>query len=403
MKIKNNLMEHFIIMSLFLFTINFKNQPNYLFALVFSMGLIFITVKDIYIKLNLEFFLLIICFTCYLLIYNNYNYVSLQSFITFWIGPAMAYFFGYHVSDGLKGIEVEKIVFTISIGMFLHGFFNMMLYFKGGGIGRVIPDIWSGSGIAATLQGTYLTIMTSFTFYALFICRNILEKLIIIIAILFSVYSTLQTASRTILIIMLALLIMNMILYLYLNRNKNIKIIKTLIYITLTITVVILLYNFNVFGLKDIYEGSALYERINRPDQTSLNDDPRFGFYILVLSQMFRYPIGGYKILPYGHYAHNLWLDTANSVGIIPFILLTLYTFITLRTLLKFICEEGICDKTKYIIFSVYSALTLNFMVEPILEGVPYMFLMMCILNGATRKKLDYVKRRKKIEGSMAK
>ena len=66
-----------------------------------------------------------------------------------------------------------------------------------------------------------------------------------------------------------------------------------------------------------------------------------------------------------------------------------MYTIGTIKTLIRFLKSKFIQNNIKYIILSIYFGLTLNFMTEPILDGVPYMFVMMCILNGVTKKVLE--------------
>lgn len=109
---------------------------------------------------------------------------------------------------------------------------------------------------------------------------------------------------------------------------------------------------------------------------------------------MLAYPYGGSKILQ-GNYAHNLWIDTINTVGIIPFYLITLYSILTMLNLIKLIKNNNIKDDIKHLLFSIYLGLSINFMLEPILEGVPYLFATMCIINGLTDRYLSYMKRMK--------
>lgn len=392
-KIKGDILEVMFISILFLFSLNFMNRSNYIYvALIFIAG-VYMYKKNIKISLTSEFFILTICFTSYFLIYANYFYVSLQSFITYWIGPISGYFIGYHIINKRGNIDSNKVNFAIVWGLFIHGMLNMILFISGGNNGRVIPDIWLGIGILATLQGTFFTLISGLLFYSLYITKSILNKIILIVAILFSIYSTLQTASRTLLIIVIITLLVNIAIYIFLNKIKLNTLLNIIIKIILSGLVITICYTSNLLQIKDIYENSQLYKRVNSEHQLSLQEDGRFEMYKEVSKEMFNYPMGGDK-MPVIGYAHNLWLDTAKMVGIIPFFLLLIYTIMTILTLLKFIKNKYIQDEKKYLITSIYISMTLNFMVEPILEGVPYMFIMMCIINGSTRYILDSTKRR---------
>jgi hypothetical protein len=127
-------------------------------------------------------------------------------------------------------------------------------------------------------------------------------------------------------------------------------------------------------------------------DQGILSD-PRFPVYPLVRDQFFDYPLGGFQMDISGlDYAHNLWMDVLYAVGIYPFFLLAIYTVLTGITMVQVIFTKVIRKNVKILIFSLYIAYSINFMSEPILEGIPYVFLLFCLINGLT---YQYLKVRK--------
>ena len=124
----------------------------------------------------------------------------------------------------------------------------------------------------------------------------------------------------------------------------------------------------------------------------SLKEDPRKMVYQRALSQMFDYPFGGYKMSLGLKYAHNLWIDVLYATGLIPFFFLVLYTIKSIQNIISIINNKTVDLQFKIVIFSIFSGCFLNFMVEPILEGVPFMFILFCLFNGMTRKYLDICK-----------
>lgn len=401
-KSRNDLVEVIFIIILFLFSLNFMNKANYIYVALVSIFIIWMYKKKVKISLTSEFFILTLGFTLYFLIYNINFSVSLQSFITFWIGPIFGYFLGYHIINKKSNLDIIKVSSIIVWGLFSYGMLNMILYFTRGVDGRLVPNIWTGGWTTATLQGTFFTLICSLLFYSIYIVESRFKKVCLIFSILFCIYSTLQIASRTILIIIFITLIVNVMLYVYLNQTKYKRLLNIFLKMLLIISIIIICYNINFLKIKDIYEQSEFYNRVNSEYQTNLQEDPRFEMYRTVIKEMFNYPMGGKKISGI-NYAHNLWLDIANVVGIIPFFLIVLYSIMTLLTIAKFIKNKYIREKKKYLVISLYSSMTINFMVEPILEGVPYMFIIMCILNGATRKELNEARRSKYYENSMVK
>lgn len=125
----------------------------------------------------------------------------------------------------------------------------------------------------------------------------------------------------------------------------------------------------------------------------SLREDPRILVYSRALSQMFDFPFGGYRMNLGLAYAHNLWIDVLYAAGLIPFLFLLTYTLKSIINLISILNIDSMNNKDfKIFIFSIFVGYLLNFMVEPILEGVPYMFLSFCLFNGMIRKYLDVCK-----------
>lgn len=388
---KNNKLIYLLLMlGIFLFSSNFFDKATYmalLIIIVFTLWML-ITNRNIYIR-N-EFIILIICFTSYFLIYYYHNSTNLQNIIFLWLGPIAFYFIGYHICGDILGVKFKKIIIYIVLGTFIHGALNMAMFFLKNIKGRYIPDIWSGVYMTATLQGVLFTMICSLLFYSMFIEKNMKLKVLFVLCILFAIYSTFQTASRTLIIIIINVFVINILLYLLINTKINKKrVIKLITYIILIIISFIFIMKFNIFNIKTIYEESALYERIEYEQQTKLDEDPRFDMYKIVIKNMFVYPMGGNKIEGNLKYAHNIWLDTIIEVGIIPFVLLIIYTIMTIITTVKFIANKYIDEEYKYIYLSIYMSLLLNFSVEPILQGIPYIFMIMCIINGMSKRILD--------------
>lgn len=399
-KLKNggSLIDLLLILTIFLFAIDFLNKSNYIILILLVNFSIWMLTKKRYLYIRYELIILSICFTLYFLIYKIYTPISLQSFIVIWIGPIIAYVVGYHICGETNGIKIKNVLLILAFGTFIHGALNMILFFRKGMDGRHIPDIWSGIAMTATLQGVLFTMICSLVFYSIFIEKNFGLKLMIIGCILFSIYSTTQTASRSLLVIVAIVFMINTILYLYINRYNKKIVKKFLINIVLLIITVFAIYN--IFDFESMYQHSPLYKRVHSEYETELDKDPRFEMYETVIDEMFQYPLGGNKIQGSLKYAHNLWLDTVIDVGILPFFILVIYTIMTLITIIKFIKHNGIKKEDKYIVLSIYSSLLLNFAVEPILQGIPYIFIDMCIINGMTKRVLDqtiYLERASKV------
>ena len=107
----------------------------------------------------------------------------------------------------------------------------------------------------------------------------------------------------------------------------------------------------------------------------------RFKGQICAIRQLFTYPMGGYQMYLAGmQYAHNIWLDTANAAGLIPFTALVLYTLLSVYDLMKLLFKTDISQEIKYAMSGIYVAFFLYYMIEPALEAnilflIPWIFL----------------------------
>ena len=79
-----------------------------------------------------------------------------------------------------------------------------------------------------------------------------------------------------------------------------------------------------------------------------------------------------------------MWLDIGRVSGIIPFAVMIAYsikTFIHAYRLFKYtMLDTGL----RYMIILIYIGVSLNFFVEPVLEGLISFFLVFTLVNGMT-------------------
>ena len=324
----------------------------------------------------------------YILINTGMNSNGLQSMLRYGVVPPLAYFIGLNMVDkDFILYKFKSIILTISFGFFTHGALNMSKYngtvIYQNIVERDVPDFWTNITINATLQNIFYTMIVSLLFYAIFIERNRLLKIVIMGCIMFSIVASIKTATRTSIYILGIVFIASIILTMYLKRNKQLKLINFIFLLSTVAIVAYFGYENNFLGIKSYYENSQLYIRMGSK-QNNLRTDTQ----IYILKNLLTYPLGGNKlILPNNMaYAHNLWLDVVFKVGIIPFILLITYSVKTSLTVLEIVKSKKISEEIKYIIFAVFIASNLNFATEPILDGAFQFFSYFCMINGATKR-----------------
>lgn len=374
----------------FLLSLNFYDKASYLLICLILISLMVIFFENSTFKFTIDLFLIFLFTISYFIIRYNYQTAGMNSILVFLIGPIACFAIGYFIIN--KNNKVfEKTMLAAILGLFIHGFLNMIKYFQVYGFNsiegtRAIPDIWTGISIAATLQGTYFSIISSLLFYSIFLKRQraFIISNILIVCIIFSLISSFILGNRTMIFILIISFIVNFLIFIFLNKMKIKELAKVGSLVAILFLIVFFVYINNVFGLKEFLLNSTWYQRT---ESSSIVEDSRFVFFQIAISQMFDFPFGGYKMS--FMYAHNLWLDVLHATGLIPFFFLLLYTLVSIQNLLGFIKISHISIDKKLFVVSIYLGFFLTFMVEPILEGVPFLFLIFILFNGMTKKYLD--------------
>jgi len=374
---------------LFLFSLNFFGKGNIFFLLLIVNALIIGFLSGNRFILDKGFIYIILFSISYFIILQFYRTIDLYSIFIFLVAPIAAYILGQLVVSQSCSL-IRNYIYIIAIGNFLHGFFNVIyttilfgfsIYFSGL---RGFPDIWSREILTATLQGTYYTLVVSLLFYSIVIRKeNFLFSYMIIIMAFFSLFVSALMGNRTLLFIMGIVFLVSLIVYFLLEQRK-IRIIKIFMSIFILSLILYVLYATNTFALREIVEGSLL---VGRMKYSITQDDPRFSVYSWAFKQLFDYPMGGYRMYLGGlKYAHNLWLDVLFATGLIPFIFLSLFSINVSINVYKLIKLASLPISLRLLLFGIYAGYILNFMVEPILEGVPIMFVSFCLISGMLSK-----------------
>ena len=110
-----------------------------------------------------------------------------------------------------------------------------------------------------------------------------------------------------------------------------------------------------------------------------MSQNLRWGYSRDILRMIPMYPMGN---IPYGHYAHNLWVDIAKESGIIPFVLYILYSISALIDLIKYVKKNKSNSANVVFVVSIFTAHILVFFTEPIMEGSPMTFSFFCFIIG---------------------
>lgn len=368
---------------------NFLLKGTHLVFLAFMLLLIFIK----RVKLNgisLLILLFSILYAVSELVYSNRSLISALGGFIF----PMGYIMGYNLLCKQENFSdnIAKNMTYISFAMASHGILNFFYNLKIGGLNifstGLSYDFWSKTFSTATGQASYYYYLAiTFVF---FLTSKYFGNKKILIWIFFAIclLHNILIGGRTFLVLIVIAICANFLFYLLFSNRKE-KVLKFIFIIFMVILVIFILYNYNLLGIRDIFEKSYFYRRFfyaNKYEEISKTS--RWNTKVIYFQNMLTYLFGGNNIrdkLGAG-YAHELWLDTYDTAGLIPFIILVIITIHSIKSVYKIIKRKGLPFEIRGMILSFLTVSLAAFFVEPIIEGCPMVFFSFCYIQGILDK-----------------
>lgn len=361
----------------------------------FNMGFLFgyllipvVFLKSNFIKENLDLdFVLLFLFSIFYALFYSFSAdpaEGKQFILIYSLSPPTFYLIGkYLVRTKPPTNTIFYILFFITAIFSISAVISVFLNFQEGGfaqLDRSIPMFWDGSPVSATIMGGFLTF--NMCIPALLIStqgkKGIVFNVGALILFILSLICVLRLGSRTQLGIFL---ITTVFAILYMLPRQSIK--KNVWLFGLLAVVIVFLIRNVSFDLNADWL-TTFAGRLSRGTGELASGGGRTERWIKSLEYMVSYPLG-WEQKEFG-YSHNLWLDVLRVSGIIPFIILIVYSirsFIQIkRTVL--INKESTYLNTQIIIYAI--AMFLLFMMEPIFEGLFSLFVVFCIYKGIINK-----------------
>lgn len=386
------------ILVLFLYLSRFPYIGDYSPIIMLPLVVIYV-LENRFSKLsfNLFFTLLLFCIVYgSLLIY--YGYGSLGANIGKMIYPICFLLLGYILVE--KDINFNKthsyifvIVFTMSIFGFLsvknalaiYGNIESVIF----SIGRSALSVWDDSLISATILNMNFSLALSLASLILLPFREVkqgkLIKGIYIICLLLSIYSISVLGNRTGVVI----IVLSFMFSILFSSKLSVRKVANLLGYLFLFLILLFLYDLNVFNVKSNLENSILYNRFDG----NVMDNPRFTAWEKSLKGVFENPLGGKQTNIPLNYAHNMWLDVGYEGGFLPFLLLLIFTLISIVPLFVFINRNDNPKILKRMFIGFYTAFFITFTVEPVMQGGFVYFSIYSFMVGIIQRlNIDYKK-----------
>lgn len=288
------------------------------------------------------------------------------------------------IPDSQKVDNAQKkgylILTVISLGAFVHYALNF-LYNIGNSMGRNTNDIWTGSRMAATGQNALICLMLGLSCAILFLPPKKWHRWAGAACILLMLAYNMVLSCRTMLIMLGILLVIGMM---YPRKNTPYST-QLLEYLTVSIIIcgiAFLVYKLNIGDIQRIIRESALFSRFEGFFTSLIDNESRTHTKMLFLTQMGDYPFGGCHMRSMYAYAHDLLLDAYDEYGIFAFCMLCCVLITGMVQLISLLHRTSYTESFMLILLLIYCAILLEFTVEPILVGMPWLFSCYCLING---------------------
>ncbi len=379
---------------LFLAGVNIDNKYYY-FSFI-AVAIFIVTKRKIVLDWNV-LFLLIFCIS-WMLFSPDSNHIGLTTFIKPFLYPA-AYIVGRnYFARNQKEYIAEKrdsliipVLVVLASGPFTHYLLN---YFNGmGSSSRNTVDIWSGTVLSATGQAALACIMIGVAVSTMFIKSKMTAKVFAALALTIVFLYNLILAGRTLFLILIIVTLVCSIFY-FKESNSISKRFKLFSSILVIILLLYIAYSYNLFGIKSHIANSNIYFRFFNDNSQDILSGQRGNLKLSHLKNFGAGLWGGSHIRRLcGGYAHDLWLDAYDEAGIFALISLVLFSIGCLYTLWKCISLKYMSKSLRLMLLAVYTSIFLQFFVEPIIQGMPWLFVCFCFMHGVVVQRLYEAKR----------
>ena len=402
MKIKNTSSNNivrsiFLVLILFCLFLGSLNLINRFYYCIYIAALLFVMAPGRKLHFDKSFLMLLI-FAMSLLVFD----ASYQNMATSMIKPftyPLCYIMGLSLfpkeESNLDLSHNEKqtsiVIYVASAGVMLHFVLNMLT--NRGADTRHVIDFWTKDEMSATGQAVLACLMIAVAAAFLFSKSGKPKKIIAIASLAIVLAYNLILAGRTIFLLILIVFAAALLYVMYENKRikANGKTVELIFIIVVVSTLLLLLYSSNAFGVRDSLESSNFYNRFFDKNSTqTIDEDSRLENKLYYIEHFFDSMLGGGHIRrEFGHSAHDLFLDVYDEAGIFALISIAIYILYSIGRAIKCIRSNNISFETRLLILCVYLIVNIQFWLEPITRGIPWLLATYCLIDGAVNSLLS--------------
>ncbi len=364
---------------LFLVGINFLHYGQLILPVICLM--LFIDRKFRFKVNNLKTFVVLCLFAIAFFAFSyGYSFYCVMGFCL-----PMAYYIGSNMKD-INENNVAKAIYIIAFGMSVHLMLNFAYdyYVLGPGfMGRHHHyDIWTQGIVAVTTTAVNSIPIIYSIYYVIFYETDRIWKVTGMVFFLASMIYNLALGRRTPVYILIISFVFSVLYEKLVLKHKKKDLSKALklsiVIVCVAFVTFVFAYMLNIFNLKSAI--GELY--IITKFKEGLLDMERLKIFIGAVKLAPYHLFGGQEISSILEIeVHDLWMDTYDFAGIVPYALLIVYSIIYLLNMAKAL-RSGISNGFKIFVLNISVSTGLLMFIEPVMTGSS-LFLICSVMIGA--------------------
>ncbi|MCR4633441.1 MAG: hypothetical protein K5648_04885 [Erysipelotrichaceae bacterium] len=293
----------------------------------------------------------------------------------------MAYYIGSNVR--CKNEEnVKKLIYLLSFSMAMHVVLNAVYELIVHGTHGFFYssshyDIWVGDKVNSTLIAIDIDLLLAGLYHLVFHEKEKTVRKIGLFIFCPAMFYLVVIGRRTQCILLILLFFASFIyesFFLKTNDQNRKRQFLTVFSVLLGAAVLVFAaYAADLFGAKTFMDELRIIQKL----KMGLINDERVDVFFDTIGLMPKYLSGGQKIsAELGLQAHNFWLDIYDYAGIMPFLLMIVYTFHCISVFFKILSSRKLSDPFKILSFSLALCFLIQFNVEPVMTGASIFLIM---------------------------
>lgn len=305
----------------------------------------------------------------------------------------MAYYIGSNMDEYSEN-NIKKVIYIITFGMVAHLLLNFVydITISGSSVMRrsMHYDIWTQAYMSPNTTAVNCLLIFA-CFYYLFLYENNKKYKIIgifsfAIALVYDFSLGRRTPMYTLMIVVFLSILFDFLIIKNSN-NKKIPLLLIGIPIFMVLIIVILYFN-NLFGIKNILDNVRFIIKLK---DGGILDLDRVRIVMNAAKYIPNNLWGGQVIsTAINSQIHELWLDIYDYAGIIPYVLMIIYSVIYVCEMFVVLKNKKLSKQFRILVFGIVICIVLIMFIEPIMTGSS-LFLICTVLISTSINSLNEI------------